>query len=185
MATATATVLSIDEYFDLPETAGVQRELLNGRLVEVPAPTLLHAAIQVEIGFILRGIVGRSFPHLIVASHSEFLVDGDSGQAPDVFLLDRERRRQMSVYRGALRGAPDLAVEIISPSEAADDVDEKVELYLKAGSQTVWVVWPKTSHVLIHHAGGEVRKAELDSYLDAPSVLGDARIPVRDIFPNL
>lgn len=91
----------------------------------------------------------------------------------------------MGRYRGAIKGAPELAVEIISPSESAEDVDEKVELYLAAGSKTVWVVWPNTRHVLIHYANGEVRKAGLGGFLDAPEVLPGAKIPVDSIFPEL
>ncbi|MDX1980550.1 MAG: Uma2 family endonuclease [Bryobacteraceae bacterium] len=182
---AVETLVSLDDFLELPDAPGITRELLHGRLIEMPAPALLHAAIQAGIAWILRSITERSFSHFIVATHSGFLLNDESVQAPDVFLLDRERQRTMETYRGALRGAPDLAVEIISPSESAADVDEKVELYLQAGARTVWLVWPNTQHVLIHHAGGEVRKAAIGGFLDAPEVLPGVRIPVDSIFPRI
>lgn len=177
--------VSLDHYLTLPDPPGVRHELLRGRLIKASAPSLLHAAIQAEIARQLGDLTIRSFPHLIFGTHSEFLVDPETGQAPDVFLIDRQRQRGLERYRGAIKGAPDLAVEIISPSEAAEDVDEKVELYLAAGTRAVWLVWPKTRHVLIYYANGEVRKADLDEFLDAPDVLPGAKIPVASIFPEL
>ena len=182
---ATATLVSLDEYLDLPEHQGVRHELLRGRLIEVSAPSLLHAGIQTKIAWALEDLTRGAFPNLIAGSHSEFLVDPETGQAPDNFLIDRQRQRGLERYRGAIKGAPELAVEIISPSESAEDVDEKVELYLAAGARTVWVVWPNTRHVLIHYANGEVRKAGLGGFLDAPDVLPGAKIPVDSIFPEL
>jgi Uma2 family endonuclease len=182
---AVETLVRLDDFLDLPDVEGVTRELLNGRLIEMSAPPIQHAAIQARSAWIFGDLAQKPFPSLIVGTHSAFIPNGESVQVPDVFLLDRERMNAMKTHRGALCGAPDLAVEIISPSETAADVDEKVESYLAGGTRTVWVVWPNTRHVLVHHANGEVRKAGLGSYLDAPDVLQGVRIPVEAIFPKL
>ena len=100
---AVETLISVEQFFDLPVNEGVQRELIHGRLIEMPAPAFPHAAIQLEIGWLLRNIVAERFPHLIVATHSGFIVGTGSAQAPEVFLIDRDRVQAMPSHRGALR----------------------------------------------------------------------------------
>lgn len=179
---APATLVSLDEYLDLPERAGSEVELLGGRLIETSAPAFRQAAIQARVSRRIGNLAEERFPHLIEATHTEFIMDDESAQSPDVLLIDRERQRRMEVYRGALRGSPELAVEVISPNEKAFDVDDKVPLYLKSGTKTVWVVWP--NHVTIHHANGDIRDAQRGGYLDAPDVIPGARIAVNDIYPE-
>ena len=87
------------------------------------------------------------------------------------------------MVRGALRGAPDLAVEIVSPNESGVDLDEKVAEYLAAGTRIVWVAYPKTRHVVAHYANGEIRNFTADQILDAGDLLPGLEIPVKDIFP--
>lgn len=181
----TAALVSLDEYFDLPDRPGVVYELLGGRLIEMGAPSPLHAGVQSKCSWQFEGLIETSFSHLYAGGPTAFRVDQETVQIPDNFLTDLDRLRGMKRYRGALIGAPDLVVEIISPSEAAEDVEEKVARYLAAGAKTVWTVFPKTRHVLIHHATGEIRKAALDDFLDAPAVMPGAKIPVARIFPKL
>lgn len=181
---AAATSVSLEEYLSLPERPGVRYELLKGRLVELSSPSPLHGGIVITVGRFLAEIAEKSFPHLFVASNSEFIMGDESGQSPDVYVVDRARLRNMARYRGASRGAPELAVEIVSPSELADDVDEKVALYLAAGTKTVWVIMPKRKHVLVYDASG-VRNAALGDFVDAPAVMPGVQIPVARLFPEI
>lgn len=109
-------------------------------------------------------------------------VIGDSALEPDLFVVDRRRAEQMDAYRGASRGCPDLAVEIVSPSEGADDVQEKAITYLAAGVKTVWTVFPKSRTVLVRHAGGITRTAGIDDQVDALEVLPGWSLAVATIF---
>ena|SRR5271165_2434604 len=179
------TLLSVDEFLDLPDVAGVDHELIRGRVVEMCAPAIVHSETQAQTTIALGNVVNASFPHFRIGTHGGFIVAADSALAPDVFLVDRARSKTMEIYRGAFRGAPDLAVEIISPSESAADSHEKVELYLAAGTRTVWQVFPNTRHVLIYHSSGDVRRAGIGQTLDAPDVLPGVAIPVASIFPAL
>ncbi|MFN7919241.1 MAG: Uma2 family endonuclease [Bryobacteraceae bacterium] len=74
-------------------------------------------------------------------------------------------------------------MEVVSPSESAEDVDEKVDTYLAAGTKTVLVVWPKTRHVMVHHRDGMVVKAGPGQYVEAPEVLPGIRMAVDSLFP--
>jgi Uma2 family endonuclease len=66
---------------------------------------------------------------------------------------------------------PDIAIEIISPSESAITVDEKVESYLAAGVQEVWTLYQSTGHLFIHTLKG-VRRLDRDSVIETPLVPG-------------
>ena len=181
----TETLLTIDEYFDLPDKPGVFYELLQGRLIEMPAPTVGHGAIQTRTGGVLDRICQERFPDLFVASHAGFLLAPDTVQAPDVCVLRWSVYETAEVYRGAVKGAPELAVEIVSSSESAADLDDKVAAYLAAGTKTVWVMWPKRRHVTVHHRSGEVKDAALGDFAEAPEVLPGIKIAVESLFPVL
>jgi Uma2 family endonuclease len=178
----TDTLVSLDEYFDLEEKPGVTLELINGRVTEISTPVFLHGLIQTNTAFELR-LATRQFPRYEVATHTGFLLNAGSVQTPDVVLIDRAARQRMKVDRGALAGAPDLAVGIVSRSESAEDIDEKVDAYLAASTKTVWVICPKTKHVITHHRDGSIRKAGRSQSIDAPEVLPGVQIQVASLFP--
>ncbi|MFN7919240.1 MAG: Uma2 family endonuclease [Bryobacteraceae bacterium] len=94
---ATQGVLSLDEYFDLPEKPGHIHELVRGRLVQTPLPEFLHGKIQTRIGYVLTTLT-EPFPDLEVASNTGFLLDSDTEQGPDVLVISREAREKMQVY---------------------------------------------------------------------------------------
>jgi Uma2 family endonuclease len=81
-------------------------------------------------------------------------------------------------------GAPELAVEVISPSESAADVQRKVELMLAAGAKAVWVVYPKTQSVTIHTPDGVARTLGAGGSLIAPFLLEGWSAPVAELFAD-
>jgi Uma2 family endonuclease len=182
---ALETLLTVDEFLDLPETPGVyQRELINGRVLEMAAPSSLHAEIQIKVGFELSVVTRSQFPDLVVLGPTEFFVNAESRQIPDVCVVERALLDAMELHRGAKRGSPDLAVEIVSPSESAEDIQEKTENYLAAGTRTVWVVYTRTRQVSVRHHNGMSYFASFDSTIDAPEVLPGVTIEVSKLFPR-
>lgn len=81
---------------------------------------------------------------------------------------------------GYIIGPPDLAVEIQSPSQAPADLGKKVQQYLRAGAQSVWVLFPGRKAADIHEAGAPSRTIGLDDYLES-SVLPDVHIQLGEI----
>ncbi len=177
-----AEILSLDQFFDLPDKRGCSYELINGRLVELPTPTFLHGAIQGAVSLALGTLAQERFPHLIMSVRAGFVLNDETVQAPDVLLIERERRQRMTTRRGSLCGAPDLAIEIVSPSESAWGVDEKIDAYLAAGTKTIWAVWPKTRRVWVHHTDRSSDKAAITQTIDSPEVFSGVQIPVEPLF---
>lgn len=160
------------------------QELINGKVVVLPTPTFLHGATQGAICIAIGRIASERFPNLILSAGASFVLNEGTTQAPDVLLMDRTRYRRMETRHGSLCGAPDLAIEIVSPSESAWDVDEKIDAYLAAGTKTVWAVWPKTQRVWVHHRNGSSHKAAKGQTVDSPEVLPGVQIPVEALFPD-
>ena len=175
------TLLTLDDYFDLPERPGVDFEMLDGDVVEMATPSFGHNEIMGECFYVLKGLCKTRFPNLRVSGHTSFVLSAGTVQAPDIVLLDRQTSEMAESIRGALRCAPDLAIEIISPHEASAHVDDKVGNYLEAGTKTVWVLWPRRRHALAYHRDGSVQHVMAGQFLEAPEVLPGARIPLDEI----
>jgi Uma2 family endonuclease len=79
--------------------------------------------------------------------------------------------------------APDLAVEVVSQHDTAAEVQEKVDLYLNAGTRLVWLFYPSVEQVLVHRADRTSTTILQDGFLDGEDVLPGFKIAVADLFP--
>jgi len=83
---------------------------------------------------------------------------------------------------GFFPGAPDLAVEVVSPTDLAGEVAKKVEEYLEAGTELVWVAYPQTRHVVVYRSGGEGRILGADAAIGGEHVMPGFTCLVADLF---
>jgi Uma2 family endonuclease len=108
----------------------------------------------------------------------------DTVRAPDIAFVRTERLPAGELPLGYLRLAPDLAVEIISPSETAEDIQEKVEDYLRAGTSQVWTVYRKTRSVVIHYANGSTSVLRENDSLEGGDLIPGFSVPVAKLFAD-
>ena len=85
-------------------------------------------------------------------------------------------------HPGFVEGAPDLAIEIASPSNSAAEIDAKVRDYLRSGSRLVWVVYPETRIVAVHEPAAPVRSLGADQELNGADVVPGLRIALPAVF---
>ncbi len=78
--------------------------------------------------------------------------------------------------------APDLAVEVVSPAETAEEIREKVRDYLQAGTLLVWVIYPRAQEVVVHTPDGLARTLAVGDILSAPDVLPGFNCTVAELF---
>jgi Uma2 family endonuclease len=90
---------------------------------------------------------------------------------PDIVFIRAEKLNQITDSDKPVPFAPDLVVEIISPSNSNDEMQEKLDLYFAAGTQTVWLVYPKRKEVVAYHANGTWQA------LNGKAVLTDDLLP--------
>jgi Uma2 family endonuclease len=79
---------------------------------------------------------------------------------------------------------PDLAVEVVSPSNTADEVQAKVDIYLKAGVRLVWVVYLKSACVHVHDGSSTIRIVRPGGELEGEAILPGFRLPLESLFAN-
>jgi Uma2 family endonuclease len=148
-----ATKLTFEEFLQLPEEPGKRYELSQGELIVEPSPTLRHSAIRSRIARLLDDLV-KTHALGAVTEANDFRLAPDVVRNPDVAFVSNAQLRSFDVDRSPLEGTPILAVELISPSNSAEDMLLKVHQYLNAGCKAVWVVYPALRSLVVHDSGG-------------------------------
>jgi Uma2 family endonuclease len=175
------TLLSAEQFLQLPPREGKRFELDEGELIEMTFPTFKHNRIAGKLyakllSFLEQHPLGEVFP-----ADSGFKLTPATVRGPDVSFLTAERVRLLNPESNHFDGAPDLVVEIVSPSDSARDLQRKVDQYLKAGARQVWVIYPDTRQVHAFFADGSVRRVGPDEYLEAPDVIPGFRLRVGEL----
>ena len=148
----TTTKLTFDQWLQLPEREGTIYELDEGELLMEPSPSLRHNRIRDRIARRLSDFV-QSHRLGEVTVEMDFRLGPATVRNPDVAFVTTEHLTHIDPDRSPIEGAPALAVEVVSPSNLAQDMLKKVSQYLSAGSEAVWVVYPALRLVEIHKAG--------------------------------
>jgi Uma2 family endonuclease len=182
MAIAEERLYAPEDLLALSETEGF--ELVDGRLVEKgmgaeSSWTALRLAIRLG-EFVDSQELGWLFD--AECSYQCFTWDPRTVRKPDISFVGIDRLP--SLPTGHIRIAPSLAVEVVSPNDAAEDLQRKTREYLRAGVPLVWVIYPRNRLALVYK-GDETLDLNEDSYLDGDSVLPGFRCRLGDILPPL
>lgn len=177
---ATTTTMSGAAYDQLSLEEGRHLELLNGEVIEVPRPTPKHQiVVKVFTGSLDEYF--RREPGGIALQDCEFALGADTRLCPDVAILLKERWASVDPDRSPIPLPPDIAVEVLSPSERSTDSQRKVRTYLGAGVREVWQVIPEDRTILIYRETGPFTVLEIGQTLTTPLLPG-WEISVREIF---
>lgn len=175
--------LTIEEFERLPEDRRYKVELVRGRLVREPLPGPRHGRITIKLGahinqFAETHDLGLAFTETGFALYR----DPDTVRGPDLSFVSK-RRLPPSGYTGTFwRLAPDLAVEILSPSNRPRETLEKVNEYLDAGSRLVWVVDPERRTATVFGPGAKPRHLDAAGMLDGGEVLPGFSLSLAKLF---
>ena len=138
---ATTSRLSFREFMELPESEGVVYELDEGELLMEASPTLRHNLVRYRIAERLTQFVQTRQLGLVV-EEMDFRLSEHTVRNPDVAFIDAATANALDQDRSPIDAAPTLAVEVVSPSNRADDMARKTDQYLRAGCQMVWIIYP-------------------------------------------
>lgn len=182
-AAAQPRPVTADELLRIPDD-GLRRELVGGE-VRVMAPAgEEHGAVAAEILVHLGQHVRSQGLGRVYTAETGFKVsaDPDTVLAPDAAFVRRERIEQAGVGPGYRSGAPDLAVEVVSPHDAFGDVEGKVFDWLSAGCRMVVVVNPRTRTATVYRSRSDIVVLTGEDVLDGGEVVPGWRLPIRQIF---
>jgi len=180
---SSTTLLTSTRFLAMPEEYDkngnrIKDELIAGEVVRMSPPARIHDLIKNNICELLVQFL-RSNPQLGFRSLVEiaFEVDSENTLTPDVSVVSRER---LLLDDRVIRGAPEIAIEVVSPSDTAAHMKSKVNAYLRNGSQSAWVVYPDDRSVVLHSAAHS-REFKGDLIIDDPLLPGFAA-PVSEFF---
>lgn len=181
MATQTK-LITVEELARMPDT-GKFVELVKGSIIKMSPTGRMHGRIVSKIDRYLGMFVEQHRLGETYGAETGFILrrDPDTLRAPDVAFVGTERLAQQHA-EGFLEGAPDLAVEVISPSETRRAVEEKVLDYLHAGTQLIWLVQPETQTVTIYRSLDNIRILTAADTLDGGDLLPGFTLPVAELF---
>lgn len=182
MSSVAQRLMTAEEFWESPLNTK-HSELVRGEVVENMPPGAEHGAITIALGTLLRlwtkagsgGYVGTEAGFIL--GHQPDIIRG-----PDLSYVRAERIPSGGRPKAFWTIAPDLAVEIVSPSESVGKVREKVRDFLAAGAPLVWTIYPDTREVIAHTPDGLARTYGEDDILEHPDVLPGFSCKVSELF---
>ncbi len=169
------------DLLSLPEN-GRQYELWDGELSMVPSPTAGHQTLLFSLAYLLQTFVRAQGLGRVLVAPLDVIFTEIWTMQPDIIYISRQR---MNIIQDRIRGAPDLVVEILSPSTAQRDRVEKRILYARFGVQEYWLVDPEARQVEVLTLGeGDYETAGLygeEDTLTSPLLPG-LSMPLSQVF---
>jgi Uma2 family endonuclease len=162
---------------------GKRRELIRGSIVEMAPAGAEHGALSMGLGAKLYNFVCLKKLGLVFAAETGFILerDPDTVRAPDVAFVSSARLPD-PLPKKFFAGAPDLAVETVSPDDRPKEIRAKIEDWLRAGTRLVWVVDPAARSVAVHRPGQAPRTLGSADVLDGGEVLPGFQIALASLW---
>lgn len=179
MSTTTTHLMTAEDLLNMPDD-GNRHELIKGELLTMPVPKLRHGFVTAKLLVLLYNHITANNLGLLVGESGFHLETGpDTVLGPDIAFVARERiGDDMDRF---FPGAPDLAVEVLSPSDRRGKVERKTALYLELGGKSVWNINPRNRTVEVVRADGQRRVFHESDELVDDTVPG-FRVLVSKIF---
>jgi len=177
-------LMTADELLAKPDD-GFVYELIKGELIKVsPPPGHEHGLVAMNIaGPLFEYVKTKNLGHVYAAETGYLLEQNpDTVRAADVSFVRRERIEKEKPVQGYWKGAPDLAVEVISPSDTVGRIEGKVAEWLQSGARVVWIVSPTMRTVTVYRSLTDIVTFTEKDTLDGGDVVPGFQIAIADIF---
>lgn len=180
----TKKLLTFEEFAALdPERPA---ELVEGRIVEKSRNNPSHAHLVTELGAELRNHIKPNQLGSVFSGDVSVITkhDPDSGRGADIAFVSNERLADQPEDASALQVAPELIIEVISPSNSWDYVMEKAKEYFDIGVKQVWIASPALKTIQVYTSIEEVRGYGLSkrSEIDANDVIPGLKLDLNEVF---
>ena len=176
-------LMTAEELERMPDD-GYRYDLVRGKLIRMAPAARRSGRIESRVGRHLGNFVEPRGLGEVYGAETGFILarNPDIVRAPDVAFVRAERLTPDVDEDHFLPFAPDLAVEVVSPSDRARDVRDKVRDYLDAGVPLVWVLHPRQRTFTVSTPGGVTSVLREGDELDGGDILPGFRLPVVEIF---
>ena len=181
MAIPTLTTMTADELLAMPHD-GCRFELIKGALYQMAPASSQHGRIALRIGWRLAQFVEENGLGETYAAETGFVIDTapDTVRAPDASFVSKERAA-IAHGEGFFPGAPDLAIEVVSPSDRPVEVEDKALDWLRAGTRMVIVIDPSNRTATIYRSLDDIETLTEGDALDGGDVVPGWTLPLADV----
>lgn len=180
--TTEANLLTLSDYaaLDEPENEHLT-ELVGGVVVREPRPGRPHGRLQARLAYHLESWAAEHGAEVTVESGYVLSEEPATVRGPDVAVV-LDPRSAVDHPSGWLRGAPDVAAEILSPHDTSSAIRRKTVEYLEAGARLVWLVDPEARSVLVHRPDGSANLLRQSDTLRGEDVLTGFSLELAELF---
>jgi Uma2 family endonuclease len=179
----TVQTMTADALLKMPDD-GFRYELVKGELRRMAPAGHEHGRVAVRFTWRLAQHVEANNLGAVYAAETGFLLSSnpDTVRAPDVAFVSRKRLEKVERKEGYWPGAPDLAVEVISPSDTYTEVEEKAIEWLEAGVLMVLALNPRKRTVTVYRSLNDIIILNEEAILDLDEIVPGFKVTVKDIF---
>lgn len=173
-----------EEFMALPE--GGRYELVNGEVIDVGNSGMEHGNIGAYLSGLIELFVRPRKLGVTCDSSTAFAMKTGNKRSPDVSFIAKERLQGIRrLPKGFFQGAPDLAVEVISPSNTFEEIHNKLVEYFENGCRLAWVINPDEQSVLVYRQPQPDRLLKVTDTLSGEEVIPGFELPVAELFAEL
>lgn len=173
-----------EEFMALPDDG--RYELVNGEVINIGNSGMEHGNIGTFLGGALELYARSRKLGVTCDSSTAFALKSGNRRSPDISFVARERLQGLKrLPKGFFQGAPDLAIEVISPSNTFEEIHNKLVEYFDNGCQLAWVIHPDERSVLVYRQPQPEKLLTLTDTLDGGTVIPGFTLPVAELFAEL
>jgi Uma2 family endonuclease len=166
----------------LPED-GYIHEVVDGELVVSPKNNYQHGDICAELLMELRAYAKRNALGAVWDSSTGFWMHNRNCRAPDISFVSKARLKGLKrSSRQFFSGAPDLAVEVLSPSSNPQEITERLHDFFSSGTRLAWIIHPEEQFVEICHSPSNRKISGSGAMQDGEDILPGFQYPIGDLF---
>lgn len=182
MTNPARALLTVEQYEALPDEPEYRIELSRGRLVREPQPGALHGEVTGRLyAALLRFVEERDLGKVTNQTGFRLPLEPPCVRGPDVAFIRRDRLPpEIPVSFWPL--APDLAIEVASPSNSLADLQQKTIEYFESGVRQVWIVEPATRTVTVYRSLDDIQLIREHGLLDGDPVLPGFHLAIPSLF---
>lgn len=182
---STTHAVTADELWRIAHD-GKRHELVRGELRTMSSAGSEHGLIVARVTILVGQFVQSHQLGMVFGAETGFKIgtNPETVRAPDLAFMRPQRLPKAGLPKAFWPGAPDLAVEVVSPGDTVEEVDDKVADWLAAGTEVVWVLKPKRRTVTVCGPGNALLNFADDQELDCGDILPGFHCRVAELFPQ-
>jgi Uma2 family endonuclease len=164
---------------------GYTHEVLNGKLIMSPKNNFQHESICERLNFALEAFNRGQRLGAVFGSSMGFWMQNRNCRAPDISFIPKARLQALGFKpstKSFFPGAPDVAIEVLSPSNTPAEIHERLEDFFSSGAQIAWLIHPDEEFVEVCHSPAQRKLLGPGAELDGEHLLPGFRYPIADLF---